>query len=152
MTNYFRTNFYKWGLRKIEHSVLGLVHFIIQGLFSCIIQCFCIVLNTFFFYSYMYCMTTVYHWKIGHQEREMVSNNIPHTITPPPTAWTVYKAGWIHAFMLFTPNSAYYPTFNYYQILVSLLWTVALRVAPGAVFCCCNPFVSNDWKSQQVII
>ncbi len=35
----------------------------------------------------------------------IVKENIPHTITPQPPAWTVETGRMIHAFMFFTPNS-----------------------------------------------
>ena len=43
---------------------------------------------------------------IGINGPKVCQENIPHTITPPPPAWTVDdKAGWVHGFMLLVPNS-----------------------------------------------
>ncbi len=41
---------------------------------------------------------------IGTKRPKVCQENIPHTITP-PAVWTAETAGWIHAFMFFTPNS-----------------------------------------------
>ncbi len=58
--------------------------------------------------------------------------------------------GWIHAFMLFTPNFGPIPSECCRQTFSNLLlyfgdsvWTVASAVAPGVVFCCCSPSASR---------
>ncbi len=50
--------------------------------------------------------------------------NIPHITAPPPAFW--HKAGWIHGFMLFTPNSD----------TAVCMWQQKLTfVRPGDIFC-----------------
>lgn len=88
---------------------------------------------------------------------EVCQQNIPHIITTLPATWPIDI--WMHAFMLFTPNSTstiwmslethqtrkyisnlLFPNFGeLVQIRASVFCTSLIGVRPGATFCCCSP-------------
>ncbi len=101
---------------------------------------------------------------IGTKGPKVCQENIPHTNTTSLNRWD--KAGWIHAFMFFTPNSvstiwmsqAEVETHQTRQRISNLLlsnfseplWIVSsvcysylTGAAPGVVFCCWSPSASG---------